>query len=61
MGQSDRPLLYVYDERWYTLPLGLASLAQLPSTDHGLMLAGAVLATVPVLVTAFLVQRFIIR
>ncbi|MGH2641900.1 MAG: carbohydrate ABC transporter permease [Actinomycetota bacterium] len=58
-GNLTDPLLYVYDERWYTLPLGLASLAQLPSTDHGLMLAGAVLAIVPVLVTAFLIQRFV--
>lgn len=58
-GNLTDPLLYVYDERWYTLPLGLASLAQLPSTDHGLLLAGAVLAIVPVLVTAFLIQRFV--
>ena len=34
-GNLTDPLLYVYDERWYTLPLGLTSLAQLPSTDHG--------------------------
>lgn len=58
-GNLTDPLLYVYDERWYTLPLGLASLAQLPSTDHGLLLAAAVLAIVPVLVTAFLIQRFV--
>jgi multiple sugar transport system permease protein len=58
-GNLADPLLYVYDERWYTLPLGLASLAQLPSTDHGLMLAAAVLAIVPVLVTAVLIQRFV--
>lgn len=58
-GNLTDPLLYVYDERWYTLPLGLTSLAQLPSTDHGLLLAAAVLAIVPVLVTAFLIQRFV--
>jgi multiple sugar transport system permease protein len=58
-GNLTDPLLYVYDERWYTLPLGLVSLAQLPITDHGLMLAAAVLAIVPVLVTAFLIQRFV--
>jgi multiple sugar transport system permease protein len=53
------PLLYVYDERWFTLPLGLASLAELPPTDQGLMLAAAVFAIAPVLVTAFVVQRFV--
>jgi multiple sugar transport system permease protein len=53
------PLLYVYDERWFTLPLGLASLAELPPTDQGLMLAAAVFAMAPVLVTAFVAQRFI--
>ncbi|MET1012055.1 MAG: ABC transporter permease subunit [Actinomycetota bacterium] len=58
-GNLTDPLLYVYDERWYTLPLGLTSLAQLPSTDHGLLLAAAVLAIVPVLLTAFLIQRFV--
>lgn len=53
------PLLYVYDERWFTLPLGLASLAELPPTDQGLMLAAAVFAIAPVLVTAFVVERFV--
>lgn len=42
------PLVYVYDERWYTLPLGLASLAALPPTDQPLMLAAAVLTLLPV-------------
>jgi len=53
------PLLYVYDERWFTLPLGLAALAELPPTDQGLMLAAAVFAIAPVLVTAFVAQRFV--
>jgi multiple sugar transport system permease protein len=53
------PLLYVYDERWFTLPVGLASLGELPPTDQGLMLAAAVFAIAPVLVTAFVAQRFV--
>jgi multiple sugar transport system permease protein len=53
------PLIYVYDERWFTLPLGLASLAELPPTDQGLMLAAAVFAIAPVVVTAFVAQRFV--
>jgi multiple sugar transport system permease protein len=51
------PLLYVYDERWYTLPIALRSLAALPPTDQPLMLAGAVVAIVPVMVTMFILQR----
>ena len=56
-GNLSDPLLYIYDERWFTLPLGLVSLAQLPPTDQGLMLAAAVVAIVPAVVTAFIVQR----
>jgi multiple sugar transport system permease protein len=58
-GNISDPLLFVYDERWFTLPLGLVTLAELPPTDQGLMLAAAVLMSVPALVTAFLVQRFV--
>jgi multiple sugar transport system permease protein len=60
-GNLSDPLLYVYDERWFTLPLGLASLAVLPPTDQGLMLAGAVVAIAPALVTAFIVQRHLLE
>ena len=56
-GNLSDPLLYVYDERWFTLPLGLVSLAALPPTHQGLMLAAAVIAIVPAVVTAFVVQR----
>jgi len=56
-GNLSDPLLYIYDERWFTLPLGLVSLAALPATDQGLMLAAAVIAIVPAVVTAFVVQR----
>jgi multiple sugar transport system permease protein len=58
-GNLVDPLLYVYDERWYTLPLGLASLGRLPPTDQGLMLAAAAIAIVPVLVAAAVVQRIV--
>jgi multiple sugar transport system permease protein len=51
------PLLFVYDERWYTLPLGMTSLAALPPSDQGLVLAAAVVATAPVLLVAFVAQR----
>lgn len=51
------PLFFVYDERWYTLPLGLASLTELPPTDQGLMLAAACLALAPVCLAVVLASR----
>ncbi len=51
------PLIYVYDERWFTLPIGIRSLATLPATDQPLMLAGAAIAVAPVVVVFALVQR----
>lgn len=58
-GNLSDPLLYIYDERWFTLPLGLVSLAEVPPTDQGLMLAAAVIAIVPAVVTAFVLQRYL--
>jgi multiple sugar transport system permease protein len=55
------PLFYVYDERWYTFPLGLASLSELPPTDQGLMLAAATVAVVPVCLIVVLAHRAIAR
>ena len=51
------PLIYLYDERWFTLPLGMRSLAIVPVTDQPLMLAAAVLACAPVAFAFALVQR----
>jgi len=51
------PLIYIYDERWFTLPLGLRSLAIVPVTDQPLMLAAAVFACVPVVLAFAIVQR----
>ena len=53
------PLFYVYDERWFTLPLGLASLTELPPTDQGLMLAAAAIAIAPVCAIVVLAHRAI--
>ncbi|MGH2630240.1 MAG: carbohydrate ABC transporter permease [Actinomycetota bacterium] len=51
------PLIYIYDERWFTLPLGMRSLAIVPVTDQPLMLAAAVFACTPVLVAFAIAQR----
>ena len=58
-GNLFDPLFFVYDERWYTLPLGLASLTELPPTDQGLMLAAAILALAPACLAVALAQRTI--
>jgi multiple sugar transport system permease protein len=55
------PLIYLYDERLFTLPLGLRSLAQLDRLNFPLLLAGAVVATAPVVVAFLFVQRYFLR
>jgi multiple sugar transport system permease protein len=55
------PLIYLFDERKFTLPLGLRSLAALDRQNFPLLLAGAVTATVPVIVAFLYVQRFFLR
>lgn len=51
------PLVYVYDRDLFTVPLALRSLAELDRTNYPLLLAGAVAATVPVVVVFLLAQR----
>jgi multiple sugar transport system permease protein len=51
------PLLYLRDQDLYTLPLGLRQLQQLDPTDWPLLMAGAVLLTVPAILFFMLVQH----
>ena len=51
------PLIYVFDERLFTVPLGLRSLAQLDRQNLTVLLAASVVATLPVLVAFLVVQR----
>jgi multiple sugar transport system permease protein len=53
------PLIYIYDRDLFTLPLALKSLAQLDPTNYPLLLAGAVIATAPVVVAFLLAQRYL--
>jgi multiple sugar transport system permease protein len=55
------PLIYLFDEDKFTLPLGLKSLAQLDRQDFPLLLAGAVTATAPVVAAFLYVQRFFLQ
>lgn len=60
-GNLVEPLVVLGDERWFTLPLGLRSLAALDSPFQPLMLAGAVVATVPVVVAFSVLRRGLLR
>jgi multiple sugar transport system permease protein len=53
------PLFYVYDERWFTLPVGVATLRTLPPTDQGLMLAAAAVSLLPVIAGVAVAQRIL--
>ena len=51
------PLIYVYDARWFTVPLGMRSLAIVPVSDQPLMLAASVMSCLPVLAAFLVAQR----
>lgn len=51
------PLLYLTDPDTFTLPLGLGSLGVLGPTDLSVLVAGALLVTIPALIAFALVQR----
>ena len=55
-GNFIDPLLYLVDPDKATLPLGLRTLAQLKPTDFGVLMAGALVATVPAVLAFALVQ-----
>jgi multiple sugar transport system permease protein len=55
------PLIYLFDSDKFTLPLGLRALAQLDRQNFPVLLAGAVVATAPVIVAFLYVQRFFLQ
>ena len=55
------PLVYLHDRDLFTLPLALRSLAQLDPTNYPLLLAGAVIATAPVLAVFLIAQRWFLH
>ena len=52
------PLIYLFDQDKFTVPLGLKLLAQLDRQNYPLLLAGAVTATAPVIGAFLYVQRY---
>jgi multiple sugar transport system permease protein len=55
------PLIYLFDPDLYTLPLGLRSLESLDRTNYPVLLAGAVVATAPVIVAFAIAQRYFLH
>ena len=60
-GNFLEPLVYVFDERLFTLPLGLRSLATLDRQNFPILLAGSVVATLPVVAAFLYLQRFFLQ
>lgn len=56
-GNFIEPLLYLTDPNTFTLPLGLGSLGVLGPTDLSILVAGALLVTIPAVLAFALVQR----
>jgi putative chitobiose transport system permease protein len=55
------PLVVLRDQELYTLPVGLNALLSGFSSDYRLLAAGAVIATIPVILLFLALQRFFIR
>jgi multiple sugar transport system permease protein len=60
-GNFLEPLIYLFDPDLYTLPLGLRSLSALDRTNYPVLLAGAVVATLPVVAAFVVAQRFFLH
>ena len=58
-GNVVDPLVYVTDERWFTVPLALRALAGVPQPQQPVMFAASVLATVPVIAAFAIAQPWI--
>lgn len=55
------PLIYLFDESLFTVPMGLRSLATLGPQDAPIFLAGSVVASAPVVIAFLAVQRFFLQ
>ncbi|MFT4005639.1 MAG: carbohydrate ABC transporter permease [Lacrimispora sp.] len=55
------PLIYLNDSRKYTLPLGLASMQGMYSTNWPVLMAASVIAVIPVLIAFLLAQDAFVK
>lgn len=52
------PLLYINNQQYYTLPVGIQALQQMDPTNWPLLMAGAVVLTLPVLLVFIVAQHY---
>jgi multiple sugar transport system permease protein len=55
------PLIFLFDQEKFTVPLGLRALATLDRTNFPLLLAGSFAATLPVVIAFLYVQRYFLQ
>lgn len=55
------PLIYLHSEEKYTLALGLRAFQQYSSTEWNLLMAGSLIAMLPVIMLFFALQRYFIE
>ena len=55
------PLIYINDSRKYTLPLGLASMKGMYSTDWPVLMASSVISVLPVLIAFLFAQDAVVK
>ena len=55
------PLIYINDSRKYTLPLGLASMKAMYSTDWPVLMASSVISVLPVLIAFLFAQDAFVK
>jgi multiple sugar transport system permease protein len=51
------PLFYIWNQEYYTVPMGVLALRQMDQTNWPLFMAGSVILTLPVLFTFMVAQR----
>ncbi|RMH59197.1 MAG: carbohydrate ABC transporter permease [Candidatus Hydrogenedentota bacterium] len=55
------PLIMINDEKWKTLPLGLATYRQQYTAEWGNMMAAAAISIIPILIVFIVLQKYVIK
>ncbi len=55
------PLIYINDQRLYTLALGLFAFMTIQGGNQAMMMAGSIIMTVPIIVIFFFAQKYFIQ
>lgn len=60
-GDFTTPVLYIYNAKLYTLPIGLQLLRQMDDTNIPVLMAGSVMMAAPIVIFVMLVQVLFLR